>query len=134
LPVEFPRCLGNTLRHNSFTASRTDGLLMIGDRPANDPQPAAVVQGTIAEFNLVRDATICYHVASSADATLLRRNHAYSWYPVNLQPGPRVAFQVDSDKATAVLELNTTEGHDGTWNETELIPELRAGKRPPAAK
>ena len=98
-----------------------------------DAQPAAVVQGTIAEFNVIRDAPVCYHVARSADATLLRRNHAYSWYPVPPQPWQprlRVAFQVDDDRATAVTELNTTEGLDGTWNETELIPELRGGKRP----
>ena len=132
LPVEFPRCLGNVLRHNSFTRSRTDGLLVTGGRGPNERQPAAVVQATIAEFNVVRDAAICYHVANSADATLLRRNHAYSWNPVPYQAGPRIAFQMDDDKATAVTELNTTEGLDGTWNETQLIPELRGGKRPAA--
>ncbi len=132
LPVEFPRCLGNVLRHNSFTSSRTDGLLVTGGRGANERQPAAAVQGTICEFNVVRDASVCYHVAQAADATLLRRNHAYSWYPVPYQPWPRVAFQVDDARATAVIELNTTEKLDGTWNETQLIPELRGGKRPAA--
>ena len=71
LPVEFPRCLGNVLRHNSFLRSRTDGLLITGSRPAGEQQPAAVVQGTIAEFNVVRDALTGYHVAHSAEATLL---------------------------------------------------------------
>ena len=108
LPVEFPRCLGNVLRHNSFTRSRGDGLLVTGDRPANERQPAAVVQGTIAEFNVVRDAAVCYRVAHSADATLLRRNHAYSWNPID-QRSPRAAFQMDDAKAAAVIESNTTE-------------------------
>jgi hypothetical protein len=133
LPVEFPRCLGNVLRHNSFIRCRSDGLLLTGER--SDKQPAAAVQGTIAEFNVVRDAPIGYHVAQSVDATLLRHNHAYSWYPVPPQPWQprvRVAFQMDDDKAAAVTELNTSEGLDGTWNETELIPELRGGKRPAA--
>jgi len=133
LPVEFPRCLGNVLRHNSFIRNRTAGLLVTGELGASGRQPAAVVQGTIAEFNVVRDAPVCYHLARSVNATLLRRNHAYSWYPVPPQPWQprvRVAFQMDDDKAAAVTELNTTEGLDGTWNETELIPELRGGKRP----
>jgi hypothetical protein len=134
LPVDFPRCLGNVLRHNSFTRSRTDGLLVTGGREAKDRQPAAVIQATIAEFNVARDAAVCYHVAPAADATLLRRNHAYSWNPVPYQTWPRVGFQVDDDKATAVIELNTTEGLDGTWNETQLIPELRGGKRPPSTR
>ena len=134
LPVEFPRCLGNVLRHNSFIRCRTDGLLVTGGRGPNERQPAAVVQGTIAEFNVVRDAAICYHVANSADATLLRRNHAYSWYPVPYQPwqpGPRVAFQMDDDKATAVTELNTTEGLEGTWNETQSFPSCGEASGPP---
>ncbi len=81
LPVEFPRCLGNVLRHNSFVRCRTDGLLVTGNRPAGEQQPTSAVQGTIAEFNVVRDAGVAYHVARSAEATLLRRNHAYFWYP-----------------------------------------------------
>ncbi|NLF68855.1 MAG: carbohydrate-binding protein [Candidatus Anammoximicrobium sp.] len=113
LPVEFPRCLGNVLRHNSFLRSRTDGLLITGNRPAGESQPAAVVQGTIAEHNVVRDALAGYHVASAAQATLLRRNHAYFWYPVSLQPGPRVAFLIDDEQAAAVIGENSVEGIQG---------------------
>lgn len=113
LPVEFPRCLGNVLRHNSFIRNRTDGLLITGSRPANERQPAAVVQGTIAEFNVVRDAATGYHVAHAAEATLLRRNHAYFWYPVSLQPGPRVAFLIDNEQATAVIGESAVEGIHG---------------------
>ena len=121
------------MRHNSFIRCRTDGLLLTGERP--DKQPAAAVQGTIAEFNVVRDAPVGYHAAQSVDATLLRRNHAYSWYPVPPQPWQprvRVAFQMDDAKAIAVTELNTSEGLEGNGDENQIIPELRGGKRPAA--
>jgi hypothetical protein len=113
LPVEFPRCLGNVLRHNSFARNRTDGVLVTGGRPANQANPASAVLGTIVEFNVVRDALTGYHVTHSAEATLLRRNHAYFWYPVANQPGPPVAFQLDGEKATWAVEQNSVEGIHG---------------------
>lgn len=127
LPVEFPRCLGNVLRHNSFLRSRTDGLLITGSRPAGEQQPAAVVQGTIAEFNVARDASIGYHVARSAEATLLRRDHAYFWYPVNLDPGPPTAFLIDDESASAVVEQNSAEGIHGT-HDGRIVIEKRGPK------
>ena len=113
LPVEFPVALGNVLRHNSLVRSRTDGLAVNSNRPVDPHRPSPAVLGTIAEFNVVRDAVTGYHVAPSAEATLLRRNHAYFWYPVNLQPGPRVAVMVDSEKTTVVTEQNIVEGIHG---------------------
>jgi len=113
LAAEFPRCLGNVLRHNSMTTSRTDGLLVTGNRPAGDGKSSPTVLGTIAEFNLARDAVNSYRVAPAADVTLLRRNLAWFWYPVGLQPPPRVAFQLDDPQATAALELNSVEGING---------------------
>ena len=133
LPVEFPRCLGNVLRYNSFIRNRTDGLLVTGNRPADEEQPAAAVLGTIAEFNVARDAQCGYHVAQSAEATLLRRNHAYFWYPVSLQPGPYVGFQVDNEKAAAVVEANTLEGIHGV-GDRGLIMEQRGPKKPEPTK
>jgi hypothetical protein len=133
LPVEFPRCLGNVLRHNSFIRNRTDGLLITGGRPAGEQQPAAVVQGTIAEFNVVRDALTGYHVAQSAEATLLRRNHAYFWYPVSLQPGPRVAFLIDNERASAVIGESSVEGiHGGA--DGQVIREQRGPLKAAAGK
>lgn len=129
LPVEFPRCLGNVLRHNSFLRNRTDGLLIAGNRPAGEQQPAAVVQGTIAEFNVARDANVAYHVARSAEATLLRRNHAYFWYPVNLDPGPPTAFQIDDENASAAMEQNSVEGIHGTYD-GRIVIEQRGPKKP----
>jgi len=124
LPVEFPRCLGNVLRHNSFVRSRADGVLLTGNRPADELQPTAAIVGTIAEFNVVRDASVGYRVARSVEATLLRRNHAYFWYPVNLQPGPRVAFQVDNEKAAVAIELNSVEGTQG-GGDGQIVTEQR---------
>lgn len=129
LPVELPRCLGNVLRHNSFVRSRTDGVLITGNRPADEQQPTAAILGTIAEFNVVRDASIGYRVARSAEATLLRRNHAYFWYPVNQQPGPRVAFQVDNEKVAVTLELNSVEGFHG-GADGQIVPEERGPATP----
>jgi hypothetical protein len=133
LPVEFPRCLGNVLRYNSFLRNRTDGVLLAGGRPAGEQQSTTTIVGTIAEFNVVRDALVGYHVAQSAEATLLRRNHAYFWYPVSLQPGPRVAFQIDNEQATAVLEANSPEGIHG-GEDGQVIPEQRGAKQPAPGK
>jgi hypothetical protein len=117
LPAEFPRCLGNVLRHNSMVTSRTDGLLVTGGRAAAvEGKSSPTVLGTIAEFNLARDAVTGYHVAASAEATLLRRNLAWFWYPVGSQPPPRTAFQVDDPNAAAALELNSVEGMQGVMD------------------
>jgi hypothetical protein len=133
LPVEFPRCLGNVLRHNSFVRNRTDGLLVTGNRPAGQANPSPAVLGTIAEFNVARDATTGYRVAQSAEMTLLRRNHAYFWYPVTVQPGPRVGLQIDNPDAAAVMELNSVEGIHGA-GDGAVIVQQRGPEKPAATK
>lgn len=132
LPVEFPRCLGNVLRHNSLVRSRTDGVLLTGNRPADEKQPSPAVLGTVVEFNVVRDAQVGYRTAPSVDATLLRRNHAYFWYPVSNRAEPPVAFQFDEEGRTAAIELNTIEGIHGVPSRdirTEQRP-TAGGKKP----
>ena len=129
LPVEFPRCLGNVLRYNSLIRNRDEGVLVAGGRSGGERQPSPVTLGTIAEFNVVRDATTGYHVGGSAEMTLLRRNHAYFWYPVTLRPGPRIGFQIDSESAAAALEQNTVESSAGVANEKTVV-EQRGGSRP----
>ena len=114
LPVEFPRALGNVLRHNSFIRSRTDGVVMVSRNPAKGiSDTSASLAGTIVEFNVVRDAAVAYRAAASSDATVLRRNHAYFWYPVNNATNAPVAFQVDSTNTTYAIELNSIEGIHG---------------------
>jgi hypothetical protein len=127
LPVEFPRCLGNVIRHNSFIKNRTNGVLITGNRPANEEAPTAAILGTLVEFNVVRDALVGYHVAQSADASLLRRNHAYFWYPMSARPAKPVAFQIDDEKTQAAIELNSVEGIHGGRDPS--IVEVQRGPR-----
>lgn len=131
LPVEFPRALGNILRHNSFVRSRTDGLVLSGRGPSEGVKDTAPsIAGTIVEFNVVRDARVAYHSAHGSDATLLRRNHAYFWYPVSLDPAPPVAFQVDRPGSTATIELNSIEGIHGTHDRSAIDLRTPEGDRP----
>ena len=117
LPVEFPRALGNVIRHNSFVRSRLDGVALArrGGNPAQGVlNTSPDVAGTVVEFNVVRDAGIAYHAAVGSDDVVLRRNHAYFWYPVNHSGELPVAFQVDTPDATVVLDVNNAEDRIGT--------------------
>ena len=127
LPIEFPRALGNVLRHNSFIRSRTDGVILAsrkGNPTEGDTSPS--ILGTVVELNVVRDAPIAYHAAGGSDGIVFRRNHAYFWYPVNNSPDPSVAFQVDTTEATVIVEQNSVEGKTGTGDGT--IVKLKEAK------
>jgi hypothetical protein len=114
VPIEFPRTLGNVLRHNSFIRSRGDGVVLTSRRTATDGKDRSPsVAGTIVEFNVVRDAVTAYRAGASADAAVFRRNHAYFWYPVNNSTNAPVAFQVDEPAATVAIEQNSVEGRNG---------------------
>jgi hypothetical protein len=118
LPVEFPRALGNVIRHNSFIRSREDGVTLSDSRR---PQPGVLetspsVAGTLVEFNVVRDATIGYHSNIGNDDAVLRRNHAYFWYPVSNSSDSAVAFQVDKPNAVVIIDANVTEDKHGVEN------------------
>ncbi len=118
LPIEFPRALGNVLRHNSFLRSRGDGVVLASrPTPGGVTDSAASITGTIVEFNAVRDAEVAYHAGHSCDATVFRRNHACFWYPDSSSPEPPTAFQMDTEGTTVILEANNIEGvsgvHDG---------------------
>ncbi|MDG3006262.1 hypothetical protein [Paludisphaera mucosa] len=115
LPVDFPRALGNVVRRNSLIRSRTDGVILQGRGPTEGVVDAAAgVAGTIVEFNVVRDARVGYHAGAGADGVVFRRNHAYFWGPVDADPGPATAFQVDRRDAATAIELNSVEGPNGT--------------------
>jgi len=114
LPIDFPRALGNVIRHNSFIRNRTDGVVLTSrGSPAGSPDAATAIAGTLVEFNVVRDATVAYHAASGSDATVFRRNHAYFWYPVNHSTNAPVAFAVDVPASTVIMEQNSIEGIHG---------------------
>jgi len=109
LPVEFPRALGNVLRHNSFVRSRFNGVGVSSGRNNAADRSASVV-GTVAEFNLVRDAPLGYHASANSDVTVFRRDHAYFWDRGIATP---TAFQVDAPSARVAFEENTVEGPTG---------------------
>jgi len=114
LLVEFPRAVGNVLRHNSFLRSRSNGVI-ITSRKRGEGEESPSIVGTIVEFNVVRDSSIAYHVGSGSDFIVLRRNHAYFWYPVSPSAEDSVGFQFDVS-GTYVLEQNSLEGTHGTYN------------------
>ncbi len=123
LPIEWPRAVGNVLRHNSFIKNRTNGVIITSRKKADNESPSVV--GTVCEFNVVRDAMTAYHASNNVDATVFRRNHAYFWYPVSLVPGPLTAFLIQNEKAVAAIELNSVEGKTGTGDKT--IVEVQRG-------
>lgn len=128
LPIEFPRALGNVLRHNSFIKSRSDGVILTSrGTPAGVKDTSASVVGTIVEFNVVRDAQTAYHAAASSDATVFRRNHAYFWYPVNNSTKKPVAFQVDDSRPTVAIEQNSIEGIHGVPDDSLIELRTSAG-------
>ena len=110
LPIEFPRALGNVLRHNSFVRSRQNGVIITSRKKESDKDTSASVVGTVTEFNVVRDAPVAYHVGEGSDAVVLRRNHAYFWEAGLTAP---VAFQIDSPATRFALEENSVEGKTG---------------------
>lgn len=133
LPIEFPRALGNLLRHNSLVRSRTDGVLVSG-RPARPESPdrSSAVCGTIVEFNVARDAQNGYRLGGG-DCSLVRRNHAYFWYPVAFGENKPAGVAVDYPGLTAAIEWNSVEGIHGTGD--AKIPEVKRPQTPsPGAK
>jgi hypothetical protein len=111
LPIEFPRALGNVIRHNSVIRSREDGVTLSDSRRPQSGvlQTSPSVAGTHVEFNLVRDARIGYHCNIGSDDVVFRRNHAYFWYPVDNSGDPGVAFQIDKPDAVVIIDANVGE-------------------------
>jgi len=103
--------LGNALRHNSLIRSRIQGINIVS-RGGDQAEPSVV--GTIAEFNVVRDAPVGYYLGAGADVAVFRRDHAYFWYPVNGSSEPPVACKIDRPKAHVMIGENSVEGIAGT--------------------
>ena len=123
VPIEFPRAVGNVLRHNSFLRSRGDGVVLTSRKPSPEKgDTAPSILGTIVEFTRVRDAVTGYRSAAGSNGALLRRNHAYFWYPVNNSEEPPTAFRIDRPEADVVIEQNTIEGKGGELNPRYVVP------------
>lgn len=113
LPVDFPRALGNVLRHNTFIRSRQNGVILTSRKREETRDASASVVGTVVEFNVVRDAPAAYRAAQGSDFSVFRRNHAYAWYPANGSAEPVAAFLLDVPDATVAIEQNSVEGKTG---------------------
>ncbi len=127
IPINFPRALGNIIRHNSFDRNCTDGVIIAsrkGNPAEGDTSPS--ILGTVVEFNVVRDASIAYHSGNGSNGVLFRRNHAYFWYPVNKSTDPLVGFQIDVPGANVVLDQNDVEGKGGEENPRNVIEVKKA--------
>lgn len=127
LPIEFPRALGNVLRHNSFIRNRTDGVIIVsrkGQAAQGDTSPS--ILGTIVEYNVVRDAPIAFHSSHGSDGVVFWSNHAYFWYPVSNSDEPCVGFQVDEPDASVSLEGNVVEGKVGEMKPIGVIEVKKA--------
>lgn len=125
LPVEFPRALGNTLRHNSLLRSRMQGINIVS-RGGDQAEPSVV--GTVVEYNVVRDAPVGYYLGAGADVAVFRRDHAYFWYPVNGSTEPPVAFKIDRPQANVMVGENSVEGIAGTGDKAILEVERVDGE------
>ncbi|HET6382054.1 MAG TPA: hypothetical protein VFJ58_01575 [Armatimonadota bacterium] len=108
--ADWPRALGTVIRHNTMVRSRAAGLDVSGGSPLpNDPNDLSV-EGTIAEFNVVRDAPAAYAADGRTLGTLFRRDHAYFWNePAN--PPPK-AFSTAGAREVVRAE-NNVEGRGG---------------------
>lgn len=130
LPVEFPRAVGNVLRHNSFIRNRSDGVTIVSRAAKASFDRSPSILGTVLEFNVTRDAQAGYHVGNGADATVIRRNHAYFWFPVATPTAttpPAAGILIDNEKATVAMEHNSVEGRAG-GGEQGVIDVRRAGE------
>ena len=127
LPIEFPRALGNVVRRNSLIRLRAHGVTISG-RSTVGPAgyPIGAIAGTLAEFNLVRDAGVAYFASGGGEATLFRRDHAYFWYPVSTSAQAPVGFWLQNTNLLHGLEQNTVEGTHGVFNGS--IVEQRLGE------
>lgn len=121
----WPRCLGNVIRHNTALRSRFNGLNLTsrvrGEAPAEH-----CLQGTIAEFNVLRDQRTGVLAGGANRGVLLRRNHVYFWAPWSPEQPP-VGFAV-KDALDAVVESNEVE--DGQGNRNRAL--ISVDTEPPA--
>ena len=120
LPLEFPRALGNVLRHNTFLRSRHNGVV-ITSRAAGPKDTSPAILGTIVEFQMVRDQRTAFTVGGSANGVVFRRNHAYFWYPVSLDPEPSVGFDLAAPGLDVAMDQNNVEGTLGEENPKGVV-------------
>jgi hypothetical protein len=108
---DWPLSVGSVFRYNSADNSRTSAFSagVSGEGPG-------LCQGTVAEFNMVRDQQVGFGAGKGTAGTVLRRNHVYFWH---YGPNKPVAFDVRGAQDAVVTE-NEVEGVWGTPNPPDV--------------
>ena len=107
--ADWPRALGTTIRHNTIVQSRSTGVEISTGAAPTDLADLGI-EGTIVEFNDVRDAPVGFRVGPRTLGTVIRRNHGYFW---NWPAGSPPRAIVIEDAREAVGSDNTIEGPSG---------------------
>jgi len=118
-PVEWPRAIGNTIRHNTIIGSRFNGINIAGS-VSDDGNPS--VLGTIVEFNFSRDQRTGIAVNPGVRAAIIRRNLIYFWDPTLLD-GKSVGLRMEG--RDVVEGENNVEGPVGEENPQGVVREIR---------
>ncbi len=117
-PVEWPRAIGNIIRHNTMVNSRFNGINVAGGANS-DGNPS--VLGTIVEFNFCRDQRTGIAMNPSVRGAIIRRNLLYFWDP-HLLDGKSVGLRLQG-KDIIVEDTNNVEGPAGEENPQGVIRE-----------
>lgn len=118
-PVEWPRAIGNIIRHNTMVGSRFSGINITGSL-SEDGNPS--VWGTIVEFNFCRDQRRGIALDSGVLGAIIRRNLIYFWDPALLD-GKSVGLWLEG---RGIIEGdNNVEGPMGEESPQGVIREKR---------
>lgn len=101
--VDWHSTVGNTVRHNSVVEARRDGIAIDAGKSC----------GSVVEYNLVRDAKVCYRFSDAAEVSVLLRNHAYCWRIPCSDNGVAGAIQVRQDGSGVLMQENEVEDEAG---------------------
>ncbi len=127
-PMDWPLLLGNVIRQNSCATIRGTGITAGGGRGGRSGENTPVAEGTVIEFNLVRDALRSgISLGNSASASTIRRNHVYFWLD-----------REDADLPVGIDIANTAACHEadnnvenGSGGELRTPNRIRTGETEP---
>jgi len=109
-PIEWPRAIGNVIRHNTMIKSRFNGINISGTL-SEDKNPS--ILGTIAEFNFCRDQRTGISLNEAVRGAVVRRNLIYFW-EAYLLDGKSIGLNFKGKGI--VEESNNVEGPVGEEN------------------
>lgn len=120
-PVHWPRAAGTLLRRNTVEGCRFEGIAC----KTSNASPAPAVEGTVVEFNQLKDQPVGICVGKDTRDTLIRRNLIYIWNPYVLDHKP-VGLRLDG--ANVTVEANDVEGPHGESNHAHIETIQRPSK------